>query len=235
MPPTAKMARAVLKRGKRAARLVADVPRRHHDQPGSIPGPAAAAIRSLVRVDGYELNAELLDLLDEPEQVRLIGDLAGQHRHARKPLQAACLQTGIRTDRPAPREGQAGTCGLAPGFCPCTTQSHPQAGDPSSPTGWIPLGELLPGQTRPVHPVRALDQSRTTRQADLDGGAPAAPGASPGMLARGGRVRGRVGARRPARTPRACGRSPGHDCGPCCGSRTAHGRYPARTARPAEA
>ena len=43
--------------------------------------------RSLVRVDGFELNAQLLDLLDEAEQVRLIGHLAGQHRHARKPLQ----------------------------------------------------------------------------------------------------------------------------------------------------
>ena len=44
-------------------------------------------VRSLVRVDGYELNAQLLDSLDEPEQVHLIGHLAGQHRHARKPLQ----------------------------------------------------------------------------------------------------------------------------------------------------
>ncbi len=42
---------------------------------------------SLVRIDGYELNAQLLDSLDKPEQVRLIGHLAGQHRHARKPLQ----------------------------------------------------------------------------------------------------------------------------------------------------
>ena len=59
----------------------------HHDQPGSIAGPAAPPSVPLVRSDGYELSAQLLDLLDEPGQVRLIGDLAGQHRHARKPPQ----------------------------------------------------------------------------------------------------------------------------------------------------
>ena len=46
----------------------------------------------MVRIDGYELNAELLDSLDEPEQVRLIGHLAGQHRHACKPLQLHALK-----------------------------------------------------------------------------------------------------------------------------------------------
>ena len=45
------------------------------------------AVRFLVRIDGYELDAQFLDSLDEPEQLRLIGHLAGQHRHARKPLQ----------------------------------------------------------------------------------------------------------------------------------------------------
>ena len=51
------------------------------------PQDPLSTVRALVRIDGYEFNAEFLDLLDEPEQMRLIGHPAGQHRHARQPLQ----------------------------------------------------------------------------------------------------------------------------------------------------
>ena len=88
--------------------------------------------RFLVRVDGHQLNAKLLDLLDEPEQVRLIGHLAGQHRRARKALQLhAFKQEPERTaqfpakDEPVPAGMCAICCSLLCSLTPRQVTRHP--------------------------------------------------------------------------------------------------------------
>ena len=106
----------------------------------------------LDRIDGYELNAQLLDLLDEPEQVRLIGHPAGQHRHARKPLQAHAVKQESERIAQLPAKDKPVPAGLHP------VAVHVNAASPAGRRPVItrrpdsPRGKPLPGQTRSARP-----------------------------------------------------------------------------------
>ena len=129
------------------------------------PRTRRATVCSLVRIDGYEFDAEFLDLLDEPEQMRLIGHLAGQHRHARQPLQPHAFKQEPERIAQLPAKDEPVPAALRP-VAVHFYEPHTQAGDPSSPSGRIHLGEAA-GQARPGPQVRAPAQSPPTRQADL--------------------------------------------------------------------
>jgi hypothetical protein len=129
-------------------------------QAGLRPWIGWTAVRSLVRINGYELEAQLLGLLDEPYQVRLIGYLAGQHCRARKPLQLhAVKQESERIAQlPAKDDPVPAASGLvAVHHC----EAHIRAGDLSSPSGRIHLGETAAGAARARTPARARPGSES--------------------------------------------------------------------------
>ena len=156
----------------RGQRTSCDVPMSHHDQPGSVPRTGCTA-GSLVRIDGYELNAEFLDLLDEPEQVRLIGHPAGQHRHARKPLQAHAFKQESERIAQLPAKDKPVPAALHPVAVHFHAASHPGRGPvitcrPDSPRGNC-------SQARPGPHARAP-------ASHSDEAGRAAPAAAPGAL-----------------------------------------------------
>ena len=104
----------------------------------------------LVRIDRYELNAQLLDLLDEPGQVRLIGHLAGQHRHARNPLQPHAGKQESERIAQLPAKDKPVPAAVHP-VAVHVYEPHTPPGDPSSPAGRTPLGETAarPDPARP--------------------------------------------------------------------------------------
>ena len=90
---------------------------------GLRPGTRRTA-RFLDRIDGYELDAQLLDLVDESEQVRLIGHPAGQHRHARKPLQAHAVKQESERIAQLPAKDKPVPAGLHPVAVHVNAASH---------------------------------------------------------------------------------------------------------------
>ena len=111
------------------------------------------AIRSLVRIDGYELNAEVLDLLDEPEQVRLIGHPAGQHRHARKPLQPHAFKQESERIAQLPAKDKPVPAALRPVAVHVYAASHSGRGPVITCPPGSPRGNCC--QARPGPHVRA--------------------------------------------------------------------------------